>query len=77
MQTQRLLPGILLALFAVASQCALAAERNATTQSNKASTALIETASQQYADGQLEKAASTLERALQIQPNNPATHVPG
>lgn len=73
MQTQRLLPGILLALFAVASQCALAAERNATTQSNKASTALIETASQQYADGQLEKAASTLERALQIQPNNPAT----
>lgn len=73
MPTQRLLPGILLAFCAVASQCALAAERIATTQSNKASTALIETASQQYADGQLEKAASTLERALQIQPNNPAT----
>ncbi|GLO46205.1 hypothetical protein PPUN109347_27680 [Pseudomonas putida] len=34
---------------------------------------LIETASQQYADGQLDQAAATLERALHIQPNNPAT----
>ncbi|MFK8328659.1 tetratricopeptide repeat protein [Pseudomonas sp. BJa5] len=73
MPTTCFLPGILLAFCAVASQGAVAAERNAAIQSNKASTALIETASQQYADGQMEQAAATLERALQIQPNNPAT----
>jgi hypothetical protein len=34
---------------------------------------LIETASRQYENGQLDQAAATLERALHIQPNNPAT----
>lgn len=52
---------------------ALAAERSASAHSNNASTMLIETASQQYAEGRLDQAAATLERALHIQPNNPAT----
>ena len=51
----------------------LAAERRAPSQSNSASTTLIETASRQYETGQLDQAAATLERALHIQPNNPAT----
>ncbi|MGE8322397.1 MAG: tetratricopeptide repeat protein [Pseudomonas sp.] len=58
---------------AVTAQGALAGERYAPARSNSASTVLIETASQQYADGQLDQAAATLERALHIQPNNPAT----
>ncbi|WP_233444375.1 tetratricopeptide repeat protein [Pseudomonas monteilii] len=57
----------------MATTHALAGERSAPARSNTASTALIETASQQYADGQLDQAAATLERALHIQPNNPAT----
>jgi tetratricopeptide (TPR) repeat protein len=50
-----------------------AGERTAPASSNTASTLLIETASRQYAEGKLDQAAATLERALQIQPNNPAT----
>ena len=73
MPTKRFLPGLILALCAVASHCPVAAERKASQQSNTASTTLIESASQQYADGQLDQAAATLERALHIQPNNPAT----
>lgn len=73
MPTKSLLPGLILTLCAIASFCALAAERSAAAQSNRASTTLIETASRQYENGQLEQAAATLERALQIQPNNPAT----
>jgi Tfp pilus assembly protein PilF len=73
MPTKNFLPGLILAFCAAASICSVAAERRASPQSNNASTNLIETASQQYEDGQLDQAAATLERALQIQPNNPAT----
>ncbi|AZC38038.1 tetratricopeptide repeat protein [Pseudomonas chlororaphis] len=73
MPTKSFLPGLILALCAVASHGSVAAERKASQQSNNASTTLIESASQQYADGQLDQAAATLERALHIQPNNPAT----
>jgi hypothetical protein len=73
MPTKNFLPGLILAFCAVASLCSVAAERRAPSQSNSASTTLIETASRQYGDGQLDQAAATLERALHIQPNNPAT----
>ncbi|AIL61231.1 tetratricopeptide repeat protein [Pseudomonas alkylphenolica] len=73
MPTKSFLPGLVLAFCAVASLCSVAAERRASAHSNNASTTLIETASQQYAEGQLDQAAATLERALHIQPNNPAT----
>lgn len=73
MPTKSFLLGFFLACYAAASITALAAERKATAHSNNASTALIESASQQYANGQLDQAAATLERALHIQPNNPAT----
>ena len=68
MPTKSLLAGLILAFCAVASLGSVAAAR-----SNNASTTLIETASQQYAEGNLDQAAATLERALHIQPNNPAT----
>ncbi|HEF4761893.1 TPA: tetratricopeptide repeat protein [Pseudomonas putida] len=73
MPTKRYLLGFFLAFYAAASHDAFAAERKTTPHSNNASTALIESASQLYAKGQLDQAASTLERALHIQPNNPAT----
>lgn len=73
MPTKSFLPGLILAFCAVASLCSVAAERSAPSQSNSASTTLIETASRQYENGQLDQAAATLERALHIQPNNPAT----
>nr|WP_223530244.1 tetratricopeptide repeat protein [Pseudomonas sp. GL-R-19] len=73
MPTKRFLSGLILAFCAVASFCSVAAERSAPAQSNSASTTLIETASRQYENGQLDQAAATLERALHIQPNNPAT----
>lgn len=73
MPTKSFLPGLLLVCCAVASLCSSAAERRAPAQSNSASTTLIETASRQYENGQLDQAAATLERALHIQPNNPAT----
>jgi tetratricopeptide (TPR) repeat protein len=73
MPTKRFLPSLILAFCAVASFCSVAAERKAPAHSNSASTTLIETASRQYENGQLDQAAATLERALHIQPNNPAT----
>jgi tetratricopeptide (TPR) repeat protein len=73
MPTKCFLPGLILVFCAVASFCSVAAERTAPGQSNSASTTLIETASRQYESGQLDQAAATLERALHIQPNNPAT----
>lgn len=73
MPTKSSLPGFILVICAVASFCSVAAERRAPVQSNNASTTLIETASRQYENGQLDQAAATLERALHIQPNNPAT----
>lgn len=73
MPTKIFLSGLILAFCAVASLCSVAAERRASSQSNSASTTLIETASRQYGDGQLDQAAATLERALHIQPSNPAT----
>lgn len=73
MPTKISLPGLLLALYVAVPHYCVAGERTVSARSNNASTTLIETASQQYADGQLDQAAATLERALQIQPNNPAT----
>jgi tetratricopeptide (TPR) repeat protein len=73
MPTKRFLPTFILAFCSVVSLCSVAAERRAPAQSNSASTTLIETASRQYEKGQLDQAAATLERALHIQPNNPAT----
>jgi cytochrome c-type biogenesis protein CcmH/NrfG len=73
MPTKSFLPGLILAFCAAASLCSVAAERRASPQSNNASITLMESASQQYEDGQLDQAAATLERALHIQPNNPAT----
>ncbi len=73
MPTKSFLSGFILAFCAVASLCSVAAERRAPSQSNTASTTLIETASRQYENGQLDQAAASLERALHIQPNNPAT----
>jgi cytochrome c-type biogenesis protein CcmH/NrfG len=73
MPSKSFLPGLLLAFCAVASHCSIAAEPITPTQSNRASTTLIETASRQYENGQLDQAAASLERALHIQPNNPAT----
>lgn len=73
MPSTPVLSALLLLFSAITAQGALAGERYAPTRSNNASTVLIETASQQYADGQLDQAAATLERALHIQPNNPAT----
>jgi tetratricopeptide (TPR) repeat protein len=73
MPNKNFLPGLILAFCAVASLGSVAAERRAASQSNSASTTLIETASRQYENGQLDQAAATLERALHIQPNNPAT----
>jgi hypothetical protein len=73
MPTKRFLTGFILVFCASASIYSVAAERRAPAQSNSASTTLIETASRQYENGQLDQAAATLERALHIQPNNPAT----
>jgi tetratricopeptide (TPR) repeat protein len=73
MPTKRFLPSLILACCAIASLYSQAGERTAPAQSNSASTTLIETASRQYENGQLDQAAATLERALHIQPNNPAT----
>lgn len=73
MPTLNFLPALILACCAATSLCAVAADGGSASRSNTASTTLIETASQQYAEGQLDQAAATLERALQIQPNNPAT----
>jgi tetratricopeptide (TPR) repeat protein len=73
MPTKRFLPCLILACCAIASLYSQAGERTAPAQSNSASTTLIETASRQYENGQLDQAAATLERALHIQPNNPAT----
>lgn len=73
MPTKSFLPSLILVFCAVASLCSVAAERRAPAQSNSASTTLIETASRQYELGELDQAAASLERALHIQPNNPAT----
>jgi cytochrome c-type biogenesis protein CcmH/NrfG len=73
MPTKSFLPSLILVFCAVASLCSVAAERRAPAQSNSASTTLIETASRQYENGELDQAAASLERALHIQPNNPAT----
>lgn len=73
MPSQRLLSALLLLFSAVTCQGVLAGSYSAPLRSNKASTQLIETASRQYEEGKLDQAAATLERALQIQPGNPAT----
>ncbi|WP_313712674.1 tetratricopeptide repeat protein [Pseudomonas sp.] len=73
MPSQRLLSALFLLFSAVACQGVQAGSYAAPARSNKASTQLIEAASRQYEEGKLDQAAATLERALQIQPGNPAT----
>ncbi|WP_449433542.1 tetratricopeptide repeat protein [Pseudomonas putida] len=73
MHRKRIALAFLLLCSAAVSLCSVASERITSARSNNASTVLIEMASQQYADGHLDQAAATLERALHIQPNNPAT----
>ncbi|MGE8114112.1 MULTISPECIES: tetratricopeptide repeat protein [Pseudomonas] len=73
MPSQRLLPALFLLFSTVACQGVQAGSYSAPARSNKASTQLIEAASRQYEEGKLDQAAATLERALQIQPGNPAT----
>lgn len=73
MPSKRMLSTLTLLFSVAASHFTVAGERTAPAHSNTASTLLIDTASRQYADGKLDQAAATLERALQIQPNNPAT----
>ena len=73
MTSMRSLPALILLLCAATSSLTFARERAVQAHSNNASTQLIEIASEQYAEGKLDQAAATLERALQIQPSNPAT----
>ncbi|WP_420876245.1 tetratricopeptide repeat protein [Pseudomonas kermanshahensis] len=73
MPSKRMLSALTLLFSITACDFITAGERTAPASSNTASTLLIETASRQYAEGKLNQAAATLERALQIQPNNPAT----
>ncbi|WP_027593412.1 lipopolysaccharide assembly protein LapB [Pseudomonas sp. LAIL14HWK12:I7] len=73
MSSKRMLSALTLLFSITACDFITAGERTAPASSNTASTLLIETASRQYAEGKLDQAAASLERALQIQPNNPAT----
>jgi len=73
MPSKRMLSALTLLFSVAVCSLSLAGEHRAPARSNTASTLLIETASRQYAEGRLDQAAATLERALQIQPSNPAT----
>lgn len=73
MQFKCLLPGLILAFCAASPLVSAAAERRASPEDNQASVTLLQSASQQLQAGQLDQAATTLERALRIEPNNPAT----
>jgi len=73
MTSKRRLSALILLFSVVSSPLSFARERTVQAHSNNATTQLIETASRQYAEGKLDQAGATLERALQIQPNNPAT----
>ncbi len=73
MSSHHLLPTLFLLFSTFAGQAALAGPRSVPAHSNKATKQLIEAASREYEHGRLDQAASTLERALQIQPGNPAT----
>lgn len=68
MQAKSFLPLLMLALYAVVALPAHSAQ-----PSNGASSALLEAASLQLEFGEVEQAGDTLERALRIEPNNPAT----
>ncbi|WP_375738523.1 tetratricopeptide repeat protein [Pseudomonas boanensis] len=68
MQSKRFMSILMLAICTAASLPALAAQ-----QSNSASAAMLEAASLQLEFGEVEQAGDTLERALRIEPNNPAT----
>lgn len=68
-----LLPGLILAFCTTSPLVAVAAERSTSPEDNQASVTLLQSASQQLQAGQVDQAASTLERALRIEPNNPAT----
>jgi tetratricopeptide (TPR) repeat protein len=68
MQAKSLLSALMLAIYTVASLPVLAAQPN-----NGASAAMLEAAALQLEFGEVEQAGDTLERALRIEPNNPAT----
>lgn len=68
-----LLPGLILAFCAASPLVSVAAERSASPEDNQASVTLLQSASQQLQAGQVDQAATTLERALRIEPNNPTT----
>ncbi|MFC5698876.1 tetratricopeptide repeat protein [Pseudomonas sp. GCM10022186] len=73
MQPKSLISILMLATWTVASLSALSADRGVVQPNNSASTALLEAASLQLEFGEVEQAGDTLERALRIEPNNPAT----
>ncbi|MCY1508782.1 hypothetical protein D9M68_431020 [compost metagenome] len=68
MHAKSLMPALMLAIYTAASLPALAAQQN-----NSASAAMLEAAALQLEFGEVEQAGDTLERALRIEPNNPAT----
>ncbi|MFZ6044726.1 tetratricopeptide repeat protein [Pseudomonas sp. CR3202] len=73
MQPKSFISILMLTICTVASLPALAADRRTVLQNNGASTALLEAASLQLEFGEVEQAGDTLERALRIEPDNPAT----
>ncbi|AOE85803.1 tetratricopeptide repeat protein [Pseudomonas sp. TCU-HL1] len=73
MQAKRFMSILMLTLYAAASLPAYSADRREAQQSKSASIALLEAASLQLEFGEVEMAGNTLERALLIEPNNPAT----
>ncbi|MCO6060339.1 tetratricopeptide repeat protein [Pseudomonas sp. MOB-449] len=73
MQTTHFMSTLMLTLCVAASLPAYSAERREVQQGKSASIALLEAASLQLEFGEVEMAGTTLERALLIEPNNPAT----
>lgn len=68
MLAKRFMSVLMLAMCTAASLPSLAAQQN-----NSASAAMLEAAALQLEFGEVEQAGDTLERALRIEPNNPAT----
>lgn len=73
MQAARYVSILMLSLCAAAALPVYSAGRQVAQPSNGASAALLEAASLQLEFGEVEQADDTLERALRIEPNNPAT----
>ncbi|MDH4582097.1 tetratricopeptide repeat protein [Pseudomonas sp. BN415] len=73
MYAKRFMSILTFALYAVSSLPVYSADPWAGQGNNSASAALLEAASLQLEFGEVEQAGDTLERALRIEPNNPAT----